>query len=358
MNRDFLYTLGRPLSPLYGLLMAWRASLYRSGLLPSVRLPVPVISIGNLTMGGTGKTPLVQYIARMLQGQGRRPAIVSRGYGGTARGRCNLVSAGDMPLLPASEAGDEPRLLAETLPGVPVLTGRARKFPARRAVELGADVLILDDGFQHLGLRRDINLVLFHADTLAGNSRVFPGGDLREPVGALRRADAFILTGTCDRNREQADRFAVLLAMRFPGRPVFRAGYEPTAILKDEDGITTVAEFEAIRAIPLFAFAGIAQPEAFYRTLRELHLDIVGHQFLPDHAPYRQAEIAAIFDQARRLGAAACVTTEKDMVKLQGFAWSMPIHTLRMEARLGEDFQDFLIGRLALLKEAESARQG
>lgn len=350
MNRDFLYALGRPLSPLYGLLMGLRASLYRSGLLPSARLPVPVISVGNLTMGGTGKTPLVQYVARMVQHQGRLPAIVSRGYGGTARGRCNLVSAGDLPLLPATEAGDEPRLLAETLPGVPVLTGRIRKFPGRRAVELGADVLILDDGFQHLALKRDINLVLFHADTLAGNSRVFPGGDLREPVGALRRADAFILTGTCDRNRKRADQFAVLLAMRFPGRPIFRAGYEPTSILTYEEGISTTGEFEAMRAIPLFAFAGIARPETFARTLRELNLDIVDFQSLPDHMPYRQAQLAALFDQARQRGAAACVTTEKDMVKLRGLDWSMPVHTLRMEARLGEDFQNFITGRLASLQ--------
>lgn len=326
--------------------MTWRASLYRTGLLPSVRLPVPVISVGNLTLGGTGKTPLVQYIARMLQRQGRRPAIVSRGYGGTARGRCNLVSAGDMPLLPASEAGDEPRFLAETLPGVPVLTGRARKFPARRAVELGADVLILDDGFQHLALKRDLNLVLFHADTLAGNSRVFPGGDLREPVGALRRADAFILTGTCDRNRERADRFAVLLTMRFPGRPVFRAGYEPASILTYEEGLSSTIEFGALRAAPLYAFAGIAQPETFTRTLRALNLDIVGFQFLPDHVPYRQAQLAELFDQARQMGAVACITTEKDMVKLRGLDWSMPVHSLRMEARLGEDFQDFLTARL------------
>jgi len=259
--------------------------------------------------------------------------------------------------MPAMEAGDEPRLLAENLPGVPVLTGRARKFPARRAVELGADVLLLDDGFQHLALKRDINLVLFHADTLAGNSRVFPGGDLREPAAALSRADAFILTGTCDRNRERADRFAVLLAMRFPGRPIFRAGYEPVSILTYEDGIGTACAFEAMRAIPLFAFAGIARPETFTRTLHELNLDIVDYQFLPDHAAYRQPLLAEIFDQARQKGAAACITTEKDMVKVRGLNWSMPVHSLQMEARLGEDFQDFLITRLKSLPAAGGSYQ-
>lgn len=350
MNRTLLYTLGRPLSPLYGLLMASRAAMYRYRLLPSVRVPVPVISIGNLTLGGTGKTPLVQGVARLLQRHGLQPAIVSRGYGGTARDRCNIVSLGDAPLLSAEAAGDEPRLLAETLPGIPVLTGRARKYPARRAVELGADVLLLDDGFQHLALYRDINLVLFHADTLAGNSRVFPGGDLREPVGALRRADGFVLTGVSERNRERADRFAVLLALRFPGRPVFRASYEPVSVLSEEKGNTTSGDIAALRDTPLYGFAGIARPETFTQTLRELDLDIVGFQGLPDHTPYGEAQLAALFAEARARGAAACITTEKDMVKLHGLARSMPLHALRMEARFGEDFQDFLTGRLAVAR--------
>lgn len=342
-----LYTLGRPLSPLYGLLMALRASLYRIGLLPSTRMPVPVVSIGNLTMGGTGKTPLVQYVARLLQRQGRHPAVVSRGYGGTASGRCNIVSAGEFPMLAAAVAGDEPRLLAETLAGVPVLTGRSRKFPARRAVEMGADVLILDDGFQHLALKRDINLVLFHADTLAGNSRVFPGGDLREPVASLKRADAFIITGICERNRERADRFAVLLAMRFPGRPIFRAGYEPTSILAYENHTCSIRECAEIGTTALFAFAGIARPETFAQTLRDLGLNIVGFQALADHVTYGQEQLTVLYDQARSMGATACITTEKDMVKLHGFARPQPLYALRMEASLNEDFQDFLAERLA-----------
>ena len=346
MNRALLYALGRPLSPFYGMLMIWRASLYRRGLLPVVRVEVPVISIGNLTMGGTGKTPLVQYLARMLQAQGRRPAIVSRGYGGTARDRCNLVSAGEQPLLPAAAAGDEPRLLAETLPGVLVLTGRARKFPARRAVEMGADCLILDDGFQHLALGRDLNLVLFQSDSLAGNSRVFPGGDLREAPGALRRADGFILTGACGRNRQRADGFAELLTTRFPDRPVFCAGYQPTAILAYEEGVSRVREITAMRGVPLFAFAGIAQPEGFMRTLHDLGLDIAGFHCLPDHVRYQEADLAALFAQARQAGATACITTEKDMVKLRTLPWSLPIHALRMEARLDEDFQQFIASRL------------
>ena len=178
MNRNFYFGLGRPFSPLYSFAMRVRESWYQKGILNSVSFDVPVISIGNLTMGGTGKTPTVKYLAGLLQERGYRPAIISRGYGGATNERVNIVSDGNAILLDADYVGDEPRMLAEALPDVFVLTGVVRKLPAARAVEMGADVLILDDGFQHLAIQRDVDLVLFHADTLAGNSRVFPGGNV------------------------------------------------------------------------------------------------------------------------------------------------------------------------------------
>jgi len=134
-------------------------------------------------MGGTGKTPCVQFVSRYMQQKGYKVAIVSRGYGGSAHEKVNLVSTGEKPLLSAEEAGDEPRLHADLLPGVTVATGIVRKLTCQYVVDqLNCDAIILDDGFQHLGVQRDINLVLFNSSTLAGNSRVFPGGDLREPV--------------------------------------------------------------------------------------------------------------------------------------------------------------------------------
>jgi len=191
-SRKNLYLLGRPFSPLYSTVMMLRASLYDRHFFRRYKLEAPVISIGNLTMGGTGKTPVVSHLATFLQGQGYRPAIISRGYGGEAGNRVNVVSDGKTIYLDAKQAGDEPRLLAETLPGIPVLTGIVRVLPCRHAIHaMGCNILLLDDGFQHLAVDRDINIVLFSAATLAGNSRVFPGGDLREPVSALRRADVF-----------------------------------------------------------------------------------------------------------------------------------------------------------------------
>ncbi|MHB8151111.1 MAG: tetraacyldisaccharide 4'-kinase, partial [Desulfobulbia bacterium] len=168
----------------------------------SQRLPVPVISIGNLTLGGTGKTPMVRYVTRLLLDRGVRPAIVSRGYGGKAAGRINIVADRTKTLLPPEMAGDEPFMLAEVLPGVPVLTGSQRARVARHAVEaFGANLIVMDDGFQHLALRRDLDLVLFSARTLLGNGRVFPGGELREPLSALGRAHAFVITGVDASNR-------------------------------------------------------------------------------------------------------------------------------------------------------------
>ncbi len=161
---NILFTLGRPFSPLYGAAMQAREKLYRSGTLKSHSLPVPVISIGNLVLGGTGKTPTVHYVAKLLKKAGMSPAIISRGYGGSANNPVNIVSDGHKLLLSPEVAGDEPYMLAQMLPQLPVITGSKRINPCTCAIEkFGANILILDDGFQHMAVSRDINLVLFDA---------------------------------------------------------------------------------------------------------------------------------------------------------------------------------------------------
>jgi len=347
MNRQLLYALGRPFSPFYSVLMRIRESCYRKGLLPVTRLDVPVISVGNLTLGGTGKTPVVQYLAKMLAARGMKPAVVSRGYRGRADARFNVVSDGSSLMLGPEDAGDEPRLLAETLPGIPVLTGRKRKYPAAKALELGADILILDDGFQHLGLGRTIDLVLFHADSLAGNSRVFPGGDLREPVKALNRCDAFVITNTCDRNQDRAGRFKELLLARFPDHPVFLGSYTPQSVLLQEgDAQPRQQEIRCLNTVPLFAFAGIARPEGFFQTLVDLGLTIAGSASFSDHSTYSVEALADLMRKAEKAGAAACITTEKDMVKLKRFQPALPLYVLQMAAGFGTDFKEFIAHRI------------
>lgn len=346
-----LYILGRPLSPFYSLLMRFRESLYRVGILRVTRMAIPVISVGNLTMGGSGKTPVVQYIARFLQDNGRRPAVISRGYGGSARGRVNLVSDGSQVLLDAPEAGDEPRLLAETLPGVPVLTGRVRKYPAAMAMDMGADVLVLDDGFQHIALGRTVDLVLFNADFLAGNSRVFPGGDLRESVKSLNRCDGFVMSGVCPRNRERAERFTALLRKHFPDHPVFMAWYSPASLLyRDFEGKLQTRPLEELNDMRLFGFSGIAHPENFAQTLAQLGAPPCGFKSFPDHYLYREDDLKDIFQQAREQGANGCITTEKDMVKMAAKGdRPFPLYALRMEVELDTDFKEFLLARIGEL---------
>ncbi|MDX9834757.1 MAG: tetraacyldisaccharide 4'-kinase [Desulfobulbus sp.] len=343
---DFYYTLGRPFAPLYSAVMRLRETCYRRGLFATHRLGVPVISVGNLTVGGTGKTPMVQHLARLLKDNGFRPAVVSRGYGGKAQARVNLVSDGSRLLLDADQAGDEPRFLAETLPGVPVLTGIVRRLPAQQAIAMGADVLLLDDGFQHMQVARDVNLALFNADRLAGNSRVFPGGELRESVGALRRATAFVLTGVDDANRERATRFADLLTSRFPGIPITLASYHSDAVVRlSVGGLLEPAEDDCLARLRLFGFCGIARPESFHRTVQAAGFDLCGFQPLADHQRYGRAVLDRIKARAGKAGAEALVTTEKDLVKLAGCAadLAMPLFALRRRVIIDPAFASGLL---------------
>ena len=327
------FALGRPFSPLYSWAMRLREAGYRHGIFRSYRLDVPVVSVGNLTLGGTGKTPMVHYLARLLQQNSFKPAIISRGYGGTANNAVNIVSDGESLLLDAQAAGDEPRLLAEALPSIPVLTGVVRRLPAQRAVDMGANVLVLDDGFQHLPIVRDVNLVLFSTDRLAGNSRVFPGGDLREPVAALHRATGFVITGVNDANRERAQRFSDLLQSKFPGIPVFFAGYQVDTLVS----VLASGAIAPVSAEPAgrkgFGFCGIAHPESFRKTVDEFGLDLVGFQAFADHQRYPGSLVDRLASEAQKAGADFLLTTEKDLVKLSGFAehLPLPLYGLRMQ---------------------------
>ena len=333
MNKNFYYSFGRPFSPLYSMVMGVRERCYYRGILRSTALDVPVISIGNLTMGGTGKTPLVRYLAALLQQQGHQPAIISRGYGGATRERVNIVSDGNEVLLDAAYVGDEPRMLAESLPGVFVLTGIVRKLPAAHAVAMGADVLLLDDGFQHLALRRDLDLVLFNSDELAGNSRVFPGGDLREPVKALHRCDAFIMTGTTEQNRERASAFARLLEEKFPGKPViFSSSRVSGFVLQQPDGKRVAVRQAELADQRCFAFCGIGRPDGFRQTLAGLGIEPAAFKALADHHVYQNKIIKPLRAEAEKVSATCFLCTEKDLVKLRGFDLGLPLYGICMEA--------------------------
>lgn len=348
-NLERLFLWGRPFSPLYSALMKLRAGIYRKGLLKRQGFEVPVISVGNLVLGGTGKTPLVLYIADLIQQQGKKPAILSRGYKGSAADPVNIVSTTSEILLDAGKAGDEPRFLAEKLPGVPVLTGKKRRLTGRIAIDdFKADVLILDDGFQHLAVHRDLDLVLFSAEKLLGNGRVLPGGELREPLSALKRASAFIMTSSCGPASSKADELSSFLNRQFPGIPVFAASYKPNKFLFKIHGkkTSTVSQREAA-SMPLFGFCGIAGPESFRKTLLESNIQLKGFRTFADHHAYSEADISSLVQAARNSGAAGLITTEKDQVKLRRI---MPDETLLfiqpVELVPADDFNRFLLDRL------------
>jgi tetraacyldisaccharide 4'-kinase len=287
---------------------------------------------------------MVQYLARMLLENGFKPAVVSRGYGGATKEPVNVVSDGKQVLLPTDLVGDEPRLLAETLPGVRVLTGVVRKLPALKAIALGADVLILDDGFQHMAVARDLDLVLFSADYLAGNSRIFPGGDLREPVSALARCSCFVLTGVNDANRKRCGQFADLLQKRFPGKAVHLAEKRSAGYVQRRAG----DHFVELKEKPLeldqaFALCGIARPESFKATLEQCAINAVYFQSLSDHHIYKKGDVRQVVARVKKSGARCVITTEKDMVKFGTVDFGVPVYALRIRIQADEQFNGMTI---------------
>ncbi len=341
---DILYLLGRPLSPLYSAIMRARSTCSYHGLLKSKKMDVPVLSVGNLTMGGTGKTPVVHYIAGLLRNNGYNPSIVSRGYGGKCKDKINVVSNGKELLMSAEEAGDEPRFLAESLPGTPVITGRKRIHPCNFAFHnLGADILILDDGFQHLAVKRDLDLVLFNAATLTRNMRVFPGGVLREPFSALSRASCLVITGVNGDYEADIHHFINRFQKDFPATPVFSTSYLPQyAKEKNSEG---KIPFENL-PLPLFGFCGIASPQRFQKSLASCGIHLKGFKALRDHQPYTPEFLKKIEKEARLKNCKALITTEKDMVKLSSLTLSMPLYTIVMKVCVDVSFDAYILQNL------------
>jgi len=350
-TRSMLMMFGRPLSPAYGTLMKIRAWAYRNSYLTTKRLPCPVISVGNLSFGGTGKSPHVITIAKWLKEQGLCPAVVSRGYGGRAGRGPMVVSDGDRIRLTPQDAGDEPVMMAQALPGVPVVVGSDRYADGKLAVErLGAQVVILDDAFQHLALFRDIDLLLLPTGRFFGTQWVFPGGDLREPVSSISRATAIILTRAEQLSRADQEIARHEIQKMVP-RPVFLSEMRAMSSLSMEGKSETP---ERLSKRHLFAFCALASPEAFFATVENLGSYLRGKVAFPDHYPYRPVDLKRLMTQARSQGAKVLVTTDKDRVKIEPI-WRelvamnempLPIRVLEIEARPEEGLWNMLRRKL------------
>lgn len=293
----------------YGLTMRVRNAWYgREG--RAERAPLPVISVGNLEVGGTGKTPLVAWLARKLASEGRVPAVVSRGYGGTAGVGPLVVSTGSGPRVNARTCGDEPHVLARTLPGVIVVVGSDRLEGARCAAATGADAVLLDDGFQHRRLARDLDILVLDGREPFDGGSVLPKGRLRESPRSVRRADVVVLTRL--REKEPAQRAIEAVRAQGFGGTIVRAGHRRTGF-RDAKGAPCPAPSRA------FAFCGIGDPELFHADLEDAGVEIAAFRAFRDHQPYTVAAWDEMASQAASMKV-PLVTTDKDLSRLEPVA--------------------------------------
>ena len=329
----------RGASFLYGFAILMRTVFFDMGLLRQEKLPCKVISIGNITVGGTGKTPMVIYLANLLKNKGFRPAVLSRGYKGKTKAPINIVSDGKRLMMKPGDCGDEPVLIAKSLSGIPVLTGPQRVLTGKVAIEqFGVDLLILDDAFQHRQLARDINIVLLNAEKPLGNGFLLPAGPLRERPSALRRADFVIYTG---------DNTKITTVM--PSKPAYHARHQAVAIINGATG--RESPLHTLKGRRICAFAGIAKPEAFRKTLTELGASEVVLLPYPDHHEYSREDIREIQKKALEEKADMIMTTEKDGVKLAHFHMFLEkIDLLRVAMVFSGDEQAFAGSLMEKLK--------
>jgi len=322
-----------PLAWAYGA-GAWVARRARGRLLPPPkRLSARVVSVGGLAVGGSAKTPAAAWIAARLHERGHRVALASRGYGRAGRARTLVVSDGRFVHAGAAQAGDEPLLLAALAPGVPVLVGRDRAAVGQRAIALfGIDVLVLDDGFQHHRVSRDVEIVTFDGSGL-GNGALLPRGPLREGLSALARADAvWVVDGPLSASdAERIERHA-------PAARWCQAHRRPTEVRPLRGGAAQAAA--SLAGCEVGLLSGIAQPVALRRTVLSLGARVVAERRLPDHHRYRERDL-------RGLGARApiWITTEKDALKiLPSWAAGLDLRVLAVDLQVdgGEDFVDWL----------------
>jgi tetraacyldisaccharide 4'-kinase len=330
----FLYAF----SLLYGTAIFLRKKFYRLHIFNQKKIDCPVISIGNITLGGTGKTPLVIQMAELLSRNQRRVVVLSRGYGRSNETEIITVSDGRSVLVDTNTGGDEPVLIASKIPGVPTIVGKNRYQAALFAMErFQPNVVVLDDGFQHIQLKRDIDIVLVDAGNPFGNRKLFPAGILREPLGALKRAHAILITkidGTSDLNALKET------VQRNTQARIFTSQQVPVDMI--DYSSNDIKPLSALRGSKVLAFSGIARPDSFTTLLTSLGAEIVATTTYPDHFQYQRSDLAAVFQKAADEKVSMIVTTEKDAIRLKNLhadgIWALRIELSITEQREWETF--------------------
>jgi len=337
-----------------------RNLFYRLGLFRSKKLPCRVISIGNLCVGGTGKTPMTIYTAKMLKDMGYTVSIVSRGYKGRAEKTGGIVSNGRNITMDPDTAGDEPYMIARSINDIPVIVGKNRYEAGMTATNrFQSDVIVLDDAFQHRKLFRDIDLVLLDYKEPFGNSRLLPRGRLREPMSALSRSTGIVLTRSevvpDGKKKDPLARAAVFLKEQ----PVFSSRHVPYlyAVVKSgcpEPGRPSpypdTGSFEGIKGKNVFAFSGIAGNDDFKKTIERLQCRVIDFIGFPDHHRYSNQDLEGLFRSAKDANVDYVITTEKDYVRMyRDVSWPVDLAVIGIKISLGEDkaaFKRFLTSRL------------
>ncbi len=339
------------ISLIYRMAIQLRFFLYRIRVFRSRSVTAWVISVGNITLGGTGKTPVVEHLARLLHSRGRKVAVISRGYRRKTGPRwrrvkekllgaptTRIVSDGNNILLNSQVAGDEPYLLAANLDGIPVLINRNRAKAALYAVRrLKADTIILDDGFQHLGLKRDLDIVLIDSNHPFGNNHIFPRGILREPPRNLSRADMILVTKAREGQQEE---LKSELRKYNQQAEILECRHNPVYLRDVRTSIKASLEF--IQGTKAATLAGIANPYEFEQSLRELGVEVIYSRRFADHHSYTQQELIDTLNRADQRGAEILLTTEKDAVRFPRLPpGKIPVFFLRVRIDSVREEGDF-----------------
>ncbi len=311
----FLAILLLILSKGFGYIVRCRNALYDRHLLKSRTLPCFVICVGNITVGGTGKTPMTRYLARCISGWGIKTAIITRGYGGSMENKGGVVSDGNTVFVGPKMAGDEPYMLAKTV-SVPVIAGQNRHQSARLAMDrFSAQVLILDDGFQHRKIKRDLNLLLMDATRPIGNGYLMPRGTLREPVSGANRADWVVFTRSVGTTTPQA---FDTVAPYIQNRPQFKTQHAPFLFkYQSLETAETLLDITHLKGRHVTLFSGIAMNASFKKSCEDAGMIVNGHLWFDDHHNYTPEDMDHILLEFEAQTSEMVVTTHKDFTKLE-----------------------------------------
>jgi tetraacyldisaccharide 4'-kinase len=353
LSRAGLAALSAP----YEMVMRANLAVYERGMKAHTRPALPVVSVGNITLGGTGKTTTTRRLARDLLGRGLRPGIVLRGHKRDADHPWQLASDGGGLLIDTEVAGDEAAMLAETVPGAPIAVGKRRERVVGLLAEAGAQAAILDDGFQFFRMQREVDLVLVDATFDLSVARVFPAGHLREPLDHLRRATHLLITHADLAAEERIERTGRLLHKYAPDAPLMLSRHAPSGVYA-LDAPDDVRPPETLRGMPVAAMCAVGNPESFRELLEDLGADVVATCFFPDHHAYQAEDWERVRAALGDSGAESIVVTEKDAVKLPPAPEDLPpVAAVAVDLSImkGEESWDELVGRVEQAARQEPA---